>query len=218
MFKTNAPMVELHWNVFPGEWLRHTARIDEQVIWQRALPHNRENVRRLSAEDAIIHVCVHMAVNHQMSGAALRTLVDLNYARQRLQIDWSTVVRHARAWRVSCATWLVLQTLADMFGDPEKQLPLLDLAPASLRRLILRRFVPLGLIVEGLRISSGPKRFLFLLALVDDPVDAIRLLWQAFFPDRIWLILRYGLQDAPAWRIWVQRLWHPLRTAFQRDI
>jgi hypothetical protein len=74
------------------------------------------------------------------------------------------------------------------------------------------------LIVEGLRISSGPKRFLFLLALVDDPVDAIRLLWQAFFPDRIWLILRYGLQDAPAWRIWVQRLWHPLLTAFQRDI
>ena len=218
MFKTNAPMVELHWNVFPGEWLRHTARIDEQVIWQRALPHNRENVRRLSAEDAIIHVCVHLAVNHQMSDAALRTLVDLDYARQRLKIDWSIVVRHARAWRVSSATWLVLQTLADLFGDPEKQLPLLDLAPASLRRLILRRFVPLGLIVEGLRISSGPKRFLFLLALVDDPVDAIRLLWQAFFPDRIWLILRYGLQDAPAWRIWVQRLWHPLLTAFQRDI
>jgi hypothetical protein len=44
------------------------------------------------------------------------------------------------------------------------------------------------------------------------------LLRQAFFPDRIWLTLRYGLQDAPAWRIWLQRLWHPLRTAFQRNI
>ena len=218
MFKTNAPMVELHWNVFPGEWLRHTARIDEQVIWQRTLPHSRENVRRLSAEDAIIHICVHLAVNHQMSDAALRTLVDLDYARQRLKIDWSIVVRRARAWRVSSATWLVLQTLADLFGDPEKQLPLPDLAPASLRRLLLRRFVPLRLVVEGLRISSGPKRFLFLLALVDDPVDAIRLLWRAFFPDRIWLTLRYGLQDAPAWRIYLQRLWHPLRIAFQRDI
>ena len=218
MFKTNAPMVELHWKVFPGEWLRHTARIDEQVIWQRTLPHNRENVRQLSAEDAIIHICVHLAVHHQMSDAALRTLVDLDYARQRLKIDWSIVVRRARAWRVSSATWLVLQTLADLFGDPEKQLPLPDLAPASLRCLLLRRFVPLRLVVEGLRISSGPKRFLFLLALVDDPVDAIRLLWRAFFPDRIWLTLRYGLQDAPAWRIYLQRLWHPLRIAFQRDI
>lgn len=218
MFKTNAPMVELHWNVFPGEWLRHTARIDEQAIWQRTLPHNGENVRQLSPEDAIIHICVHLAVNHQMSGPVLRTLVDLDYVRQRLKIDWGTVVRRAHAWRVSCATWLVLQTLADMFGDPEKQLPLSDLAPASLRRLILRRFIPLRLIVEGLRISSGPKRFIFLLALVDYPIDAIALLWQAFFPDRIWLTLRYGLQDAPAWRIWVQRLWHPLRIAFQRDI
>jgi len=218
MFKTNAPMVELHWNVFPGEWLRHTARIDEQVIWQRTLPPNRENMPRLSAEDAIIHICVHLAVNHQMSDAALRTLVDLDYARQKLQIDWSVVVRRARAWRVSSATWLVLQTLADLFGDPEKQLPLSDLAPASLRRLILRRFVPLRLIAEGLRISIGLKRFIFLLALVDDPVDAIRLLRQAFFPDRIWLTLRYGLQDAPAWRIYLQRLWHPLRVALQREI
>ena len=85
MFKTDAPMVELHWNVFPGEWLRHTARIDEQVIWQRTLPHNRENVRQLSAEDAIIHICVHLAVNHQMSDAALRTLVDLDYARAKIE-------------------------------------------------------------------------------------------------------------------------------------
>jgi hypothetical protein len=218
MFKTNGPMVELHWNVFRGEWLRHTARIDEQVIWQRTRPHKGENVRQLSPEDAIIHICVHLAVNHQMSGPVLRTLVDLDYVRQRLKIDWGTVVRRAHAWRVSCATWLVLQTLADMFGDPEKQLPLSGLAPASLRRLILRRFIPLRVIVEGLRIRSGPKRFIFLLALVDYPIDAIALLWQAFFPDRIWLTLRYGLQDAPAWRIWVQRLWHPLRIALQRNI
>ena len=38
MFKTGVPMVELHWNVFPGEWLRHTARIDEREIWQRTFP------------------------------------------------------------------------------------------------------------------------------------------------------------------------------------
>ncbi len=175
-------------------------------------------MRQLSPEDAIIHICIHLAVNHQMSDAALRTLVDLDYARQRLNIDWGTVAERARAWRVSTATWLVLQMLTELFGDPEKQLPLADLAPVSLRRLLLRRFVPLGLVVEGLRISSGPKRFLFLLALVDDPVDAIRLLWQAFFPDRIWLTLRYGLQDAPAWRIYLQRLWHPLRIALQRKI
>jgi hypothetical protein len=218
MFKTGAPMVELHWNVFPGEWLRHTARIDEQVIWQRTLPHQSENVRQLSPEDAIIHICIHLAVNHQMSMPGLRTLLDLDCARQRLNIDWGTVAERARAWRVSTATWLVLQMLTELFGDPERKLPLPDLKPSPLRRGILRSFVSARNLVEGIKISSGPKRFVFLLALVDRPADALYLIWRALMPDRTWLTLRYGLQDAPAWRIWLQRLWHPLRIALQRKI
>jgi hypothetical protein len=218
MFKTGAPMVELHWNVFPGEWLRHTARIDEQVIWQRTLPHQSENVRQLSPEDAIIHICIHLAVNHQMSMPGLRTLLDLDCARQRLNIDWGTVAERARAWRVSTATWLVLQMLTELFGDPERKLPLPDLKPSPLRRGILRSFVSTRNLVEGIKISSGPKRFVFLLALVDRPADALYLIWRALMPDRTWLTLRYGLQDAPAWRIWLQRLWHPLRIALQRKI
>lgn len=218
MFKTGAPMVELHWNVFPGEWLRHTARIDEQVIWQRTLPHHSENVRQLTPEDAIIHICVHLAVNHQMSMPGLRTLLDLDCARQRLNIDWGTVAERARAWRVSTATWLVLRMLTELFGDPERKLPLPDLKPSTLRRGILRSFVSTRNLVEGIKISSGPKRFVFLLALVDRPADALYLIWRALMPDRTWLTLRYGLQDAPAWRIWLQRMWHPLRIAWQRKI
>jgi hypothetical protein len=218
MFKTGAPMVELHWNVFPGEWLRHTTRIDEQVIWQRTLPHHGENVRQLSPEDAIIHICVHLAVNHQISMLGLRTLLDLDCARQRLNIDWGTVAKRARAWRVSTATWLVLWMLTELFGDPEGKLPLRDLRPSPLRLWILRRFVSPQNLVEGIKISSGPKRFVFPLALVDQPADALYLIWRALMPDRTWLTLRYGLQDAPIWRVWVQRLWHPLRIALQRKI
>ncbi|TFH29416.1 MAG: hypothetical protein E4G97_07275, partial [Deltaproteobacteria bacterium] len=40
--KTNATMVELHWNVFPGEWVRHAARINEQAVWERTLPYKGE--------------------------------------------------------------------------------------------------------------------------------------------------------------------------------
>ena len=218
LFKTGATMVELHWNVFAGEWLRHTARIDEQVIWQRTLPLNGENVRQLSPEDAIIHICVHLAVNHQMSMPGLRTLLDLDCACQRLNIDWGTVAERARAWRVSTATWLVLRMLTEIFDDPEEKLPLRILRPSPLRCRILKRFISPQKLVEGIKISSGPKRFVFLLALVDKPADAFYLIWRALMPDRTWLTLRYGLQDAPIWRIWFQRLWHPMRIALQRKI
>ncbi|PKO20757.1 MAG: hypothetical protein CVU38_18385 [Chloroflexi bacterium HGW-Chloroflexi-1] len=218
MFKADAPMVELHWNVFPGEWLRHTTQIDEQVIWQRTVPFHGETIRQLAPEDAIIHLCVHLAVNHQMSQTGLRTLLDLDFARRKWVIDWGTVAQRARAWRVSCAAWLVLQALAELFGDPDHRLPLPDLAPSPWRRSVLRRFVSTRAIMAGLELSSGPRRFLYLLALVDRPADAILLLWRALFPDHLWLTLRYGLQDAAPWRIWLQRLWHPLRVVLKRAI
>lgn len=218
LFKANAPMVELHWNVFPGEWLRHTARIDEQAVWERTLAYKGEAVRQLSPEDAILHLCVHLAVNHQMSMTGLRTLLDLDRARRRWDIDWGTVAQRAREWRVSHATWLVLQMLQEGFGDPEGRLPLRDLSPSPLRERILRRFISLRKMIEGLHISSGPKRFLFLLALVDRPAAAFHLIWRAFLPDRTWLTLRYGLKDAPEWRIGLQRLWHPVRMLVRRNV
>jgi hypothetical protein len=218
LFKSGAPMVELHWNIFPGEWLRHTAQIDEQIIWQRTKPFKGELVRQLSYVDTIIQVSVHLAVSNQMSETGLRTLFDLDIARRKWVIDWKTLAQRARAWRVSSATWLVLHALAELFGDSDHQLPLSDLAPSPLRQFILGRFVSKRALMEGLDLYRGPKRFLFLLSLVDRPVDAISLLWRAFFPDRVWLTLRYELQDAPSWRIWAQRLWHPLRVAIKREL
>jgi hypothetical protein len=218
LFKPNATMVELHWNVFPGEWLRHTARIDENAVWERTLPFKGEGVRRLSPEDGILHLCVHLAVNHQMSSAGLRTLLDLDRIRQRWSIDWGTVARRALEGRISNATWLVLRMLEEVFGDPEKRLPLRELSPSPLRRRILRRFISPRDMIEDACIISGPKRFLFLLALVDRPAAAFHLMWRAFVPDRTWLTLRYGLKDAPGWRIGLQRLWHPFRVCLRRDV
>lgn len=216
--KPHAPMVEIHWNIFPGEWIRHTARIDEQLIWQRTQPLQGDLVRQLAPEDAVVQLCVHTAVNHQMSRMGLRALLDLDHARKAWAIDWVLVGRRAHAWRVSCATWLVLKLLAELFGDPDGRLPRSDLAPSPLRQFILGRLVSARRLMQGLRLSEGPVRFLFLLLLVDRPIDALRLLWRGLFPDLTWLKLRYGLQSAPRWRVWLQCLWHPFRVALRRDL
>ena len=218
MFKENMPLVELHWNIFPGEWLRHTTRIDEEVIWRRTVPLEGAGVLQLSPEDAVIHSCVHLAINHQMSEAGLRTLLDLDLARHKWTIDWQLVAQRARAWRVSCATWLVLQASAELFGDPDHQLPLADLAPSSFRQYVLKRFAAARLLLAGLDLGRGPRKFLFLLLLADRPADALALVWRAFFPDRVWLTLRYDLPDAPSWRVWQLRMKHVVRLAISREL
>ena len=218
MFNADASLVELHWNVFPGEWVRHTTQIDEGTVWGRSLPLDGGPTRRLSPEDTVIHLCVHLAVTHQMSGVGLRTLVDLDYARRKWTIDWKEVAQRTRAWRVSCATWLVLHALAELFGDPEHELPLAELAPSRLRQSALARFASPRLFAEGLDLSSGPMRFLFLLSLVDRPRDAAFLVWRALFPDRLWLTLRYESPNASAWRICRLRAGHLLNLATRREV
>jgi hypothetical protein len=218
MSQKDAPMVELHWKVFPGEWLRLTGRIDEDIVWQRTLPFYSEKMRQLSPEDAIIQLCVHHAVSHQMSGPGLRTLLDLHYIREKLPIDWNVLAARALMWRVATPTWIVLKMFADLFGDPEKKLPLHSLEPSPLRQKILRYFVTHKTMADRVNHSNGLKRFIFLLALVDKPSAACYLLWRGLIPDRQWLILRYDIQDAPAWRIWFQYLKHFSYIALKRDL
>ena len=217
-FKSGSPMIELHWTNFPGEWLRHVSQIDEKLIWQRTLPYKGNYIRQLSAEDAIIHISIHLAVNHQMSMSGLRTLIDIDTLRRKLTVDWTILALRAREWHVVTPLWLVLSLLGCIFGDSENKLPLKELQPSVLRRWLLEKFVsPQGLF-KGLVIREGPMRFIFLILLIDKPVDAMRLIWRTLVPDYKWLMLRYGLQDAPQWRIILQRIWHPLSIALKREI
>jgi len=225
MWKADSPIVELHWNVFPGEWIRHSARIDENAVWDRTVPANEEavsaggsGVRRLAPEDAVIHLCVHLAVNHQMSLMGLRTLVDLDSARRRWTVDWDLVARRAREWRVAGAVWIVLHALAELFGDPAGQLPLAELGPPRWRRRLLMRVAPPRSLAEGLELRAGRARFLLLLALVDRPADVIRLAWRTVFPDRTWLTLRYGTPGASAWLVGCLRLRHVVGLAARGEV
>jgi hypothetical protein len=218
MVGTGGTLVELHWSIFSGEWLRHTARVDQEAMWARAVPVDGENVRRLSPEDAVVHLCVHLAVNHQMSGIGLRTLVDLDHARCQWAINWAVVAGRAREWRVARATWIVLHGLAELFGDPEGKLPLRELAPSASRQSLLGCFASPRMLADGLELSSGPSRFLFLLLLVDRPADAALLAWRALFPDRVWLTLRYGAPNARSWRLALLRLRHLSNIARTREV
>jgi len=215
--KPGSGLVELHWNVFPGEWLRHAAQIDESPVWERCVPIDGTKARQLASEDAVLNACLHLVVNHQMGGVVLRPLLDLEQLYRELPIDWSIVLQRARDWRVTTATWLLLDLWAKLF-DRKDDIPLSELCPSSFRQRILQRLIPVQLLMEGKTLRRGWERRIFLLFLVDRPADAVRLLWRAFFPERQWITLLYGLEGAPTWRIRLQQLYHPFRVLIRRDV
>jgi hypothetical protein len=210
-------LVELHWNVFPGEWLRHTGRIDEEPLWERRVPLDGTTSDQLAPEDAVFHTCLHYAISHQMSGLGLRPFIDLELIQKRYQINWDSVMQRARAWRVQTAMWLVLDRWAELF-DHMDDVPVNELCPSLLRQGILHRFVSFQSLLEGKALRRGLARRAYLLFLVDRVSDVALILWRTFFPEREWLTLLYGLEGAPGWRIRLQQLYHPFRVLLQGDI
>jgi len=187
-------LVELHLSVFLGEWLRHTTAIDESAVRERVIQLSWDNtpVDLLSPEDALIQLVIHLVINHQLSFFTLRGLVDIALLARHYPIDWRVIVQRARSWRVATAVWLVLSLAFDLAGLDEAAEAARQLQPSTLRRWMIGRFANAEALVMMRDLSASKWRYIFLLLLVDRARDTVKLVFRALWPEREWLIARYG--------------------------
>lgn len=192
--QTPAGLVELHGGVFVGEWLRLTARVDEAAVWERAARTVLldQPARRLTPEDAILQLLVHVGINHQYSMAVLRSLIDMALLARAAPLDWTAVVDRAQEWRIATVTWLGLALAIDLAGLSEARAIMPRLAPSRLRQACLARLVNVERIVAQTDVRDSRLRFILLLFLVDRPRDLLKLIGRTLWPERAWLQARYG--------------------------
>lgn len=204
-----AGLVELHFGVFAGVWLRRVSGVDEVGIRARCRPVRVAGapVWTLAPEDHLIQIAVHNAVNHQMSLAPLRSLVDVTLLARHQPLDWEAVIQRARAWRLATATWLVLALAQDLCGLDEAAAAVKALAPSRLRQKLIGRFANAEALVEMRDLSKSRWRYVYLLLMVDRGRDAARLVLRTLWPEADWLQARYGRSDART------RLRHALNAA-----
>lgn len=200
-------LVELHSTLFPGEWLRCTARIEEQEIRDRIVAQHRDaqTIFYLAPEDELIQVAVHAAVNHQMSSPWLRTLADIVLLARKQSIHWDTLVSRCRDWQVAGPVGLVLKMAVEMAGLEEAAAAASRLLPPGLRYRQLERMRNLSSLVQMHDLTNGPARFLYQLLLVDRWPNALRLLRRSAWPEKAWLHARYegqGAQKALRFKYW----------------
>lgn len=187
-------LVELHYSTFAGEWVRLTTTIAGDCIACRTVPVTVAGCPAwaLGAEDAVLQLVVHLAVNHQMSYPGVRGLLDILLQARSQPPDWDLVAARARGWRVATAAWLVLSLTHALLGFADAAACSEVLRPAAWRRWLLRCFVNERSMLAGRDLTHGPLRFLFQLFLIDRPRDAGPLIARTLWPDDRWLTLRYG--------------------------
>ena len=192
-------LIELHYGVFPGEWVYRAAAVDSAAVNSRARPVTIEDrpARTLAPEDAVIQLAVHFAVNHQMAYPGVRGLLDVRLLTASSRVEWETVARRALDWRVRTAVWQVLSLADELLGLPQAGGALAALQPSSLRRRLLAHYASIDSVLRGRDLTGGPARFIYQLLLADRWRDAARLVFRALWPERAWLAARYGRSD---WR------------------
>lgn len=184
-------LVELHYGVFAGEWMRLTTRIDRSAVFKRLRPVTilGRPAWQLSAEDAFIQIVLHVGINHQMSVNTLRSLVDLEFLAQQ-GMDWEIVRQRSQEWCVYTAVSFVIHYWNELFAT-EKSRQAAERLPFSRKRL-LSRFVRPEDLLEGVNLSWTRWRLFYQLCLIDRGLDVIRLMTHTLWPDRAWLQARYN--------------------------
>ena len=206
-------LIELQWPAIRGEWVRYTTSVDHAAIWQRRSPValHGQGFCVMAPEDALIHLSLHQAINHQFSTPWLRNLVDVHLLVATYPLDWTQIAARATSWRLTTVVWTVLDLAQSLFGTAVPDAFLKSLAPPRWRRWWIDRLR----LDEGLFAmwpgGYGYRRFLVQMALTDRTRDAVGLLWRGLFPERAWLQARYGV--APGASLWRLRLSHVWRLA-----
>jgi hypothetical protein len=192
--RSGTGLVELHWGVFAGEWLRRTAMVNERAIRQRLRPAALlgQQVALLAPEDAVLQLAAHTAINHQFSLSALRSLVDVSLLVRHQPLEWSVLVQRAREWRVATATWRVLSLAVDLCGLAEAAEATRQLAPSRLRQKLIGLFANAESLVNNRNLSLSKWRYVYLLLIVDRKRDVVKLVYRALWPENEWLLARYG--------------------------
>jgi hypothetical protein len=183
-------LVELHTTAFRGAWVRFTAAVDEGAVWRRAERTDPPRAaRRLAAEDEILHLACHLVVNH-LDQAPLRGLLDIALVARTRKPDWALLAARATEWRIATAVWLALDRSARTYGLPGAERALERLEPSAPRRVALSRLAHPQETLAGRVGAAG--RATVPLVCTDRARDALRLAARAAWPDRSWLVSRYG--------------------------
>lgn len=206
----NLPLIELQSPLIRGEWIRTTSGVDQDGIWQRRAPVRLDGhaYPTLAPEDALIHLCIHQAVNHQFGAPWLRNLLDVHRVLACYDLDWSALAQRALAWRVATVLWTTLHLAQHLLGTTVPEAAMQTLAPPPYRRRLLAALHLDRALLDLHSHDHSHRRFLIQLALIDRWQDAAHLLRRGAFPDATWLRARYELApDQPLWRLRLAHLW-----------
>ncbi len=215
--------IDLQHDLGGVDFCRHAFPVESEALWAAARPLSldvgsgppQEQGLQLSAEDTLIHLCLHPALHHGYAVPLIGTVdIDWLVAREGSDEFWRCLVARARQFRVRVVVYRGMRCARDLLGTPVPDRVMDALSPGAMRQRLLERLAPLDEERVWARVErqpSGLHQLLIYAALTERPSDVLGMVRAILFPGREWLAVRYGLQGG--WQARLYGLIHPLRVA-----
>jgi hypothetical protein len=209
--------IDLQHDLVGVDLCRHAFAMEPGALWTvaRPLPLVRGQALQLSAEDALIHLCLHPALHHGYASPIIGYIdVDRLVRSEGTEGFWQRLVQRAGQFRARIAVYHVLRCVQHVLGTPVPGSAMAALAPGGLRERAVAWLAPLDerrLWAKTEQPLSGVHQLLLYAALMERPRHALGMVRAILFPGWEWLAVRYGLQDEGQARRY--GLVHPFRVA-----
>jgi hypothetical protein len=207
--------LDIQHHLLSVDWCRGLFPVQEEAFWAAARPLvlNGTQTWQLSAEDTLIFLCLHLALNHGYA-FPLIGYADLDWIVRRAGPDfsWARLQRRAVRFRVQTVVYYGLLAAVRLLGTPVPGGVMAALHPSAWRLRLLRRLAPSDpavFLAGSAGRPSGIHQVLIYVALADRARDVVSMVKTILFPSHEWLAVRYALDDARQVRFY--RLTHPLR-------
>lgn len=200
--------VDLHWALLTEARYAWRAR-EAAAVWDRAvrLTLAGEPTLGLAPEDLVLHLATHFAVHHSLTG--LLRQWDLALVLAHARIDWSVLLRRARAWRVRSALFFTLLSVSASFPDVVPRRVLGRLRPRGLRSgLGVRAWLLMNLHLGTTAERRQRLEHVVTLLLIDRARDVIGSVGRALCPSPAWLRARYRRDSVGVGRLYLAHLRH----------
>ncbi len=112
--------------------------IDYEGIWKRAIPAGKEGCFYFSAEDQLVHLCLHAAYHHKLT-IGLYAFIDIGLMCSDMALDWQRLVERAQSWRAERCVFLALKMAEQLVGAPVPAGVVRDLQPPDFKVEMLRK-------------------------------------------------------------------------------
>jgi hypothetical protein len=107
--------------------------IDVDGLWRRAKPVAVEGAAAwvLSAEDLLLHLCLHASYHHRWDRSPLKGLIDVMAVADRCEgeLDWNALAKRAKAWGADRFVYCALRLARDLLDAPIPPIALQPLGP-----------------------------------------------------------------------------------------